>query len=72
MVYDALLSRVPVHPANIHAIPAERITPEEAAIAYEATLKDFHGSDTLDPELSRLMLKLRSGVADLEPIGSGC
>ena len=23
-------------------------------------------------ELSRLMLKLRSGVADLEPIGSGC
>ena len=24
------------------------------------------------PELSRLMLKLRSGVADLEPIGSGC
>jgi 6-phosphogluconolactonase len=49
MVYDALLSRVPVHPANIHAIPAERITPEQAAIAYEATLKDFHGSDTLDP-----------------------
>jgi putative ABC transport system substrate-binding protein len=33
-----------------------------------------YGTDRADRfrELSRLMLKLRSGVADLEPIGSGC
>lgn len=40
MAYEALLSRVPVPPANIHRIETER-GPAEAAAAYEATLREF-------------------------------
>ncbi|MBN8920462.1 MAG: 6-phosphogluconolactonase [Rhizobiales bacterium] len=47
MARDAFLSRVPVPADNIHAIPTEGISPEQAAIAYEATLKHFYGADTL-------------------------
>jgi 6-phosphogluconolactonase len=49
MVREALFSRVPVPPTNIHAIPTEQLTPEQAAIAYEKTLKEFYGSEALDP-----------------------
>jgi 6-phosphogluconolactonase len=49
MVFDALLSRVTVHDGNIHAIPTEGLSPEEAAAAYDKTLKDFYGADTLSP-----------------------
>jgi 6-phosphogluconolactonase len=49
MVHEALFSRVPVPAANIHAIPTERLTPEQAALAYERTLKVFYGHDMLDP-----------------------
>jgi 6-phosphogluconolactonase len=47
MAAEALLSRVPVPPENIHAIPTTGLSPEEAATAYEATLKRFYGADTL-------------------------
>jgi 6-phosphogluconolactonase len=47
MARDALLSRVPVPGANIHPIPTEALSPEEAAAAYEATLKRFYGADVL-------------------------
>jgi 6-phosphogluconolactonase len=47
MVRDALLSRVAVPAGNIHAIPTEGLSPEEAAAAYEKTLKVFYGADTL-------------------------
>jgi 6-phosphogluconolactonase len=47
MVREALLSRVPVPEDNIHAVPTEGLTPEEAATAYETTLKRFHGANTL-------------------------
>jgi 6-phosphogluconolactonase len=50
MVHQALFSQVPVPEANIHAIPTEGLTPEQAAMAYEATLKEFYGTDTLDPK----------------------
>ena len=49
MVRDALLSRVAVPDGNIHAIPTEGLSPEQAALAYEKTLKDFYGADTLAP-----------------------
>src|SRR5262249_23838998 len=49
MVREALFSRVPVPAANIHAIRTEQLTPEQAALAYESTLKEFYGTDTLDP-----------------------
>lgn len=41
MAYDALLSRVPVPSENVHRIPAEEGTPEEAAEAYERDLRAF-------------------------------
>jgi 6-phosphogluconolactonase len=50
MAQQALFSQVPVPEANIHAIPTEGLTPQQAAIAYEATLKEFYGADTLGPK----------------------
>jgi 6-phosphogluconolactonase len=49
MAREALLSRVSIPEANIHAVPTEGLSPEESAIAYEATLKRFYGADTLAP-----------------------
>ena len=50
MARDAFLSRAPVPAGNIHAVPTEGMSPEEAAVAYEATLKGFYGADQLTPE----------------------
>ena len=50
MARDAFLSRVRVPDANIHAVPTEGLSPDEAAAAYEMTLKRFYGADTLAPE----------------------
>ena len=49
MVREALLSRAPIPPANIHPIPTEGISPEAAASAYERKLKSFYGAARLDP-----------------------
>jgi 6-phosphogluconolactonase len=48
MAYDVLLSRVPVDRRNVHAIPTTNLSPEQAAGAYEATLKGFYGASELD------------------------
>jgi 6-phosphogluconolactonase len=48
MVREALLSRAPIPPANIHPIPTEGVTPEAAASAYERELKSFYGAERLD------------------------
>jgi 6-phosphogluconolactonase len=50
MVREALLSRAPVPDENIHAVPTEGISPQDAAAAYEATLRRFYGRDTLTPD----------------------
>ena len=50
MARDAFLSRVPVPEANIHAVPTEGLSPDQAANAYETTLKQFYGADTLAPD----------------------
>jgi 6-phosphogluconolactonase len=50
MVRDAMLSRVPLPAANIHAVPTEGLSPEHAAAAYEATLKQFYRGDALRPD----------------------
>ena len=34
---------------NIHPIPTDAATPDEAAYRYERELKSFHGADDLDP-----------------------
>jgi 6-phosphogluconolactonase len=49
MVWDAMLSHAPVPPANIHPVPVEAETPQQAAVAYELALRTFYGADRLDP-----------------------
>ncbi|HKU70861.1 MAG TPA: 6-phosphogluconolactonase [Burkholderiales bacterium] len=49
MAREALLSRAPVPPDTIHPVPTEGLSPEEAAAAYESTLKRFYGAEMLDP-----------------------
>lgn len=50
MARDAFLSQVPVPKDNIHAVSTDGGSPEQAAAAYEATLKRFYGAETLAPE----------------------
>jgi 6-phosphogluconolactonase len=50
MARDALLSRVPIPTGNIHPIPTEGLSADEAAAAYETTLKKFYGADVLAPD----------------------
>jgi 6-phosphogluconolactonase len=50
MVQEAMLSRTPIPPLNIHRIPTEGgISPQTAAAAYESELKRFYGAAELDP-----------------------
>src|ERR1700688_2698870 len=49
MAREAFLSQVPVPNDNIHAVPTEGVSSNQAASAYEATLKRFYGSGTIAP-----------------------
>lgn len=49
MASEALLSKVPVPPENVHRIVTERPTAEDAAADYDKTLRNFYGSSHLDP-----------------------
>ncbi len=49
MIDEAMLSLTPSPAANIHAVPTQGLTPEDAAISYERTLKNFYGSAQLNP-----------------------
>ena len=49
MVRDALFAHVAVPGPNIHPVPTANLSPEQAAAAYEQTLKDFYGADSLVP-----------------------
>jgi 6-phosphogluconolactonase len=49
MAYDAFLSLVPVPDDNVHAVPTEGLSPDQAAAAYETTLKRFYGAETFAP-----------------------
>lgn len=51
MAYEALLSQVPVPAVNVHAIPTEGLSPEQAANEYEATLRRFHRRPLFDVTL---------------------
>jgi 6-phosphogluconolactonase len=48
MARDAMVAHVPIPAGNVHGI-AFKGTAADAAHAYEAELKAFYGSDTLDP-----------------------
>lgn len=49
MLCDAMFSHVPAPKENIHQVPTEGVTLEEAAAQYEALLKELYGADALDP-----------------------
>jgi 6-phosphogluconolactonase len=49
MVRQAMFSKAPVPPANIHPIPFAR-SPEIAAQDYGRTLKAWYGAERLDPQ----------------------
>ena len=49
MVREAMLSHVPVPPANIHPMQTEGMTAEDAAGLYEAELQRFYGAQVLQP-----------------------
>jgi 6-phosphogluconolactonase len=58
MAREALIEHVPIPAAQVHPIPTNSGSPEEAAGRYEATLQDFYGSKTLDPERPLALLGL--------------
>jgi 6-phosphogluconolactonase len=49
MTREAMLSKAPVPPENIHPVPADG-TPDEAALRYERTLQAAYGGTALNPE----------------------
>lgn len=49
MAWDAMLSQAPVPAANIHRVPVEGTTPQQAALGYERALKTFYGAAEFDP-----------------------
>ena len=49
MVRDAMLDHVPVPPGNLHPLPTENLTAEQAAAEYARSLARFYGADALDP-----------------------
>jgi 6-phosphogluconolactonase len=49
MTREAMLSKAPVPPENIHPVPADG-TPDEAASRYERTLQTAYGATILDPK----------------------
>jgi 6-phosphogluconolactonase len=49
MIDEAMFSLSPAPAANIHAVPTQGLTPEDSAISYERTLKDFYGAAQLNP-----------------------
>ncbi len=48
MTREAMLSKVPVPPENIHPVPADG-APKEGALRYERTLQAAYGAAVLDP-----------------------
>ncbi|MGA7384675.1 MAG: 6-phosphogluconolactonase [Methylocella sp.] len=50
MAREALIGHVTIPAAQVHPVPTNAASPEEAAAMYEATLQGFYGSKTLDPE----------------------
>jgi 6-phosphogluconolactonase len=50
MTREAMLSRAPIPPSQVHPMPTVGLSADAAAAAYERTLKDFYGADQLAPD----------------------
>lgn len=62
MACATFLSHVPVPPENVHPVPTDGVTLDEAAEQYEAMLKTLYGGDTL---------RLDQPLLDLTLLGLG-
>jgi 6-phosphogluconolactonase len=49
MADEAMFSLAPVPLDHVHRVPTVGLDPDEAALAYERTLKELHGADELVP-----------------------
>lgn len=50
MAREEMLARAPVPADHIHPMPTVGLSPEAAAVAYERTLREFYGADSLATE----------------------
>jgi 6-phosphogluconolactonase len=50
MVQESMLEHLPILPEQVHPIPTDSVSPEEAAGRYESVLRAFYGADVLEPE----------------------
>jgi len=72
MVYDLLLSRIPVPEKNIHRMPGEIKSPGQGARLYEEELKKFFRTQSwVDPNVSFLSREKGFPVFDLIVLGIG-
>jgi len=47
---ETMLRHLPIPPGQIHPIPTESVTAEQAATQYEGVLQAYYGSEVLNPE----------------------
>jgi 6-phosphogluconolactonase len=64
MAFESLISRAPIPAKQIHAIPTDLGSPNEAAASYAATLQRYYGSPRLDPERPLFAITLLGLGAD--------
>ena len=58
MARAAFLAHVPVPPQNVHPVETDGVSLDQAAMAYEAMLKELYGADRLQPGRPLLDLTL--------------
>jgi 6-phosphogluconolactonase len=49
MAWEAMIRHVPVPMEQVHPVPTDARSPQDAAALYCETLREFYGAETLDP-----------------------